>query len=363
MSIFAKDWRKVLEKHIRLLEHFGLLKLNWKWDRNKVRILDKIDRLLIRDLIKLHDSHQQVGQNLPALIALLKRLDFDLREFKGSSNFKSMEKDEQERLQELIINVDRILEEQKELSHLTPAEKELLAGEFKKDFAKYSAVRASWKGEGTEPKYPTATLRKIKKLWNERIDRRFMQRVKTVHWCSKSSCDYLLLNYPSTAKMELSCNGYLRTPYKSQFHYGLGLLVKGWVTFAANTDLAAVYAEKARGPTRKYSKGETGLILNKSTFDISPKGRNEFLVANWKPVGLILDLEHISKTDVLRTIKDTKEDYGTYSVRLMISSFVRYAHAHKINLYDVKERIIYDPESTSFFRRFFTGIKGIFSHV
>ena len=360
MALFKRDWRKILEKHVRLLEYYNLLSPKWKWDRKKIRSLEKLDKWLISDLIHLHNSNHLQGEKIPVLIALLKRLHEELTNHGKTQGFERFDEREQARITELLNNIQRILHEQKSFTHVTYEERTGIEKQHEADLRAYHEAHSRWiaSGEGPEPPYPTQALRRLKKLWNERADRKFLQKVKTIHWCAKEDCDYLLSNYPQTAAIELSCVGFLRDPYHSEWKYGLGLIVEGWVTFAANRDLGAVF-DSAHTKNRKYSEKAKDLIVNKSTF-VKGKIHNEFLVANWKPMGIVVDMDFIARNHKSSDFGGRKRFYGMPFRRLLVSHYIGYAHSFKLNLFDERGSILYNPESTHLAKRLYGGVKGFF---
>ena len=157
--------------------------------------------------------------------------------------------------------------------------------------------KARYKGE--EGKEKQRFERVLKKNWNERADRGFIDSVKLVHWnISGDPTKYLT----TSGKDETSAEGYLpNEPTVSTFAKGtqVGVLIDGYVTFAMNSGGGTGFfggkeaGEKwqssgmvKRAPEHKANRADY-LILNKDSLFRGKGTFNEFIVDNWKPKALV----------------------------------------------------------------------------
>jgi hypothetical protein len=139
----------------------------------------------------------------------------------------------------------------------------------------------------------------IKKLYNERVDREFIQSVQTIHWTyNLIDLEKMLSLHQKTKNWDISTVGYKKeesTP--SQWGDGTGILIKGDVVWASNQDARSDNKTLPKGHKdydgKKYSYGDSmGMILNESSFlnlDTRGDGHNEFVVTNWEPEAIIID--------------------------------------------------------------------------
>ena len=141
--------------------------------------------------------------------------------------------------------------------------------------------------------------RLLKKYWNKRVDRNFIDSIKLVHW-NMSGDPTKFLTTPS--KDETSAEGYLPgEPMVSSFARGtqVGVLLDGYVTFAMNSGGATGFfggkdaGEKwkssgmvKRAPERKANNSDV-TILNKDSLFRGKGMYNEFIVDNWQPKALV----------------------------------------------------------------------------
>jgi hypothetical protein len=126
--------------------------------------------------------------------------------------------------------------------------------------------------------------RYVKQLYNQRSDRSFLDKLQYIHWSRLENLEKLL-SMPGK-KPEISCNAYPGPPYNVSFgRSDMGVMVKGWVTFGANSDMAS---GPGGGPNRNLRYAEPNdMVLGASEFRPMDYYHNEFLVANWKPVAIV----------------------------------------------------------------------------
>lgn len=131
---------------------------------------------------------------------------------------------------------------------------------------------------------PVKAMHQLKAWWNKVVDRDFIQSVTTIHYGGASRIDREIQN----KVQDLSCIGYLNPPYKNKWVGNSGILVKGYVTLAGNSDLQTNQwiSKSSRGQNRKLSEYYRDFITNEKDF-IKNKDFNEFLVSNWKPIAVV----------------------------------------------------------------------------
>jgi len=179
----------------------------------------------------------------------------------------------------------------------------------------------SWKYYGDKGRSDTQLKvdRDWKREWNSKADHDFFKNeVKKVHWIggvhkthSPAAQEAQLIgdlkswgNITSIHKDELSCIGYLDLPIQDGLGMALGLLVDGYTSYAAASDIQTEWTSAAEEEDiERY--GSSGLpkranikdkaMYNKETF-VEPMqssgGYNELIVDNWKAVGVILKVNH-----------------------------------------------------------------------
>jgi hypothetical protein len=289
MSFFHKSVNEKLLEHISQLDEFGLLPVDWAWHKEKVQSLTTISEKLLDDLIRLHNSHQDLGDTIPHIIPLIKELhanlEMILKEHKITSD---KQKEESILINRLLEHLRNSLERQGyvrygtfrgPIMYLTP-----------KEIAYYNSLvdENKWK----------KALRYIKNKWNERVDRSFIQSIHTIHWGHLNNIEYGATKLSRGS--ELGCNAYLSPPYKCNWIGGLGLMINGRVTLAGNTDIQTNQWRFGKNEfIQRYTEYAEHLCLNKMTF-IPPNsnGRhNEFLVDNWKPIALVFDEDKLDPED------------------------------------------------------------------
>ncbi len=160
----------------------------------------------------------------------------------------------------------------------------------------------------------------IKNLYNDRVDREFIQSVQTIHWTyNLIDLERMLSSHQKTKSWDISTVGYKKeesTP--SQWGGGIGVLIKGDVVRASNQDARSDNRTLPKGHNdydgKKYSRGDRmGMILNESSFlnlDTRGDSHNEFVVTNWEPESIIIDQDRKNfDNEDLRNILDMANDY------------------------------------------------------
>ena len=152
--------------------------------------------------------------------------------------------------------------------------------------------------KGAEGKKRIDFERQLKKKWNAKVDRNFIQSVKLVHWLMSGDPTKFLT---TPRNNEISAEGYLPDePLVSNFtNTQVGVLLDGYVTFAMKSGGATGFfggkdtpeGWKSSGTVKRapeYKANRVGQpILNKDS-EFRTKGTyNEFIVDNWKPVALV----------------------------------------------------------------------------
>ena len=161
----------------------------------------------------------------------------------------------------------------------------------------------------------------LKQLWSKNVDRQFIQSLTKVHYLWRENYK----KFPQLKKLlkmskkdELSCCGFLPNQKLNGDLY-IGVVVKGWVTFAGN-DMDKVWSgyhgqfvfpddrEKFKNsgipkrpmmsiPYSGMSKSKRQkfhpYIFDEQTFnkDLAQNGQNELIVDNWKPLAIMLTAE------------------------------------------------------------------------
>jgi hypothetical protein len=335
MALFQRDFLTLLYYHIKELENSGVLPVDWQWKPKKVKELKEIVDNLINDLNHLHETIRGEGDNIPEVMPLLIELYRDLKDMLEEHG----EEHKTEEINNLIHNLNLAFQDFQKYGHLSEAEKQHYLNLQKKASEKHRADCDKWRegGEkGPEPMRPTKAYRYLKKLWNKRVDRKFIQQIYTIHWGLPNSLKYLVQNLKRNH--EISTIGYIKSPFKNYFMFGLGILVKGHVTFAANTDARSDNRPIPRTDPRyvgqKYSWGDMEIILNKHTFvDLSQEtsGYCEFIIDNWKPEAIIVNFQEILKYNESRLI----EYFGSTEYEDIKNKIKEFAKELKLPLLDI----------------------------
>ena len=158
-----------------------------------------------------------------------------------------------------------------------------------------------------------AGARNVKQIWSEEADHKFMERAIKIHWLKKAGLKEKLQNFLSmSGRNEISTMGYLPGAETFMSNWGpIGVVVQGRTTLAANRMSALMSGYGGSLPPETVAKyapsgvprrstfffgtavrGETSYadeyILDRESFDAAQQGGNEFIVANWTPVGVAL---------------------------------------------------------------------------
>lgn len=150
--------------------------------------------------------------------------------------------------------------------------------------------------------------KKVKRAWRKNADHAFMKSLNKVHWFESGSSIPLrfkwFLNNPG--KDEIATSAYLPGDPMYSYWGGLGVLVDGYVTLAAN-DMDSIISGYARDymPDIEEKYKSSGIpkragvfnvpfapvsnfVLDKASFKGSTYADNEFIVDNWKVKALVL---------------------------------------------------------------------------
>lgn len=152
--------------------------------------------------------------------------------------------------------------------------------------------------------------RSVKQIWSEEADHDFMAGVIKIHWFKRAGLQEKLQNFLNMpGKNEISTMGYLPDSETFMSNWGpIGVVVKGRTTLAANemSTLLSGYGEKVspeisgkyvssgtpkrstffKGTTYDVDSSAGEYILDRASFNSKMQGGNEFIVANWTPVGV-----------------------------------------------------------------------------
>jgi hypothetical protein len=161
--------------------------------------------------------------------------------------------------------------------------------------------------------------RAVKRLWMQHSDQKGLQRVvDLVHWFSdprKQIPKFMSLS----GNNEISTIMHPKTEELRSSWGGMGVLVKGWITLAANNmnDLMTLYGEKTRAkdmeayrhsglrkrPSHFYARSAGSYVLGPE--DLDDYKHNEAVVANWKPVVWVIPGSFI---DYLRNARRSERE-------------------------------------------------------
>jgi hypothetical protein len=168
--------------------------------------------------------------------------------------------------------------------------------------------------------------RAVKRLWMQHSDQKGLQRVvDLVHWFSdprKQIPKFMSLS----GNNEISTIMHPKTEELRSSWGGMGVLVKGWITLAANNmnDLMTLYGEKTRAkdmetyrhsglrkrPSHFYARSAGSYVLGPE--DLDDYKFNEAVVANWKPVAWVIP---DSFNDYLRNARRSEREEILDAVR------------------------------------------------
>lgn len=138
--------------------------------------------------------------------------------------------------------------------------------------------------QGGEPQRDV--MHETKAEWNKKVDRNFIQSLFFVHWGDAQNTDKRL----KLPNVEISCRGYKNPPFKQSWPGNCGIMLKGRVTLAGNSDLRSDawigWEEDSdlNGPRWSFNMD---LILDENDFREDKTNGNEFLLVNFKPVAVI----------------------------------------------------------------------------
>jgi len=163
--------------------------------------------------------------------------------------------------------------------------------------------------------------RAAKQAWNIEADHTFMRTVRTVHWFVDPEPSRVAALVKASHRDEIATSGYLPgapllpTSWAGRLgHDGrLGLLISGRVTFASR-DMDAVYSGyyvEPHDPAAKKQRKGSGFVRRPRVADGSTMSltildadsfvnyrqramTNEFIVDNWRAIGLVADKDTIA---------------------------------------------------------------------
>lgn len=187
--------------------------------------------------------------------------------------------------------------------------------------------------------------RQIKQAWSLEADHDFMNEVIKIHWIKQENVRENLKKVLNTSRMnEISTMGYLPGSPDFKSTWGpIGVVIQGRTTLAAN-HMSAIFSGYAGRldpeVTAKYEK--TGIprrptafwggknpensrsqeyILDRKSFKPQQQGQNEFIVANWKPIGIVFSQEFTDyMIDTLMGDLPAQIEPGNSAVRAFIDS-------------------------------------------
>jgi hypothetical protein len=171
----------------------------------------------------------------------------------------------------------------------------------------YSAYTES---DPTFEQYPEErkVARKLKSVWEQEADHKFMDSVTKIHWMRELSRDNIMTLVNGSKRDEISTMGYLNKVGSFPNHgWGsVGFRIEGRTTIAANSmdELYTGYFGGANLPDRMKKYGSSGIpkrpsqyykdlqgqhyIVDEASFDPKGVGDNEFVVDNWRVSGVLL---------------------------------------------------------------------------
>ena len=235
--------------------------------------------------------------------------------------------DDLERLRNaMTARLDQMEQEKDERDELQEARLRRIIREDLQGFLDKTA-NIAYKGHIQDPTFdapwqkdlPNKQLaRQVKQIWAAEADHDFMKRVVKVHWIKHKNMgvENLMGNLNRFLSMsgenEISTMGYPPNTTSFSSNWGpIGVVVQGHTTVAANRmsslfsgftgnispELLDKYKSSGvpKRPTLFSGVADPSslagdFILDKKSFNQSMVGGNEFIVANWKPVGIVLSL-------------------------------------------------------------------------
>ena len=153
----------------------------------------------------------------------------------------------------------------------------------------------------------------VKRAWAAEADHKFMDSIIKIHWTGGLDWEKKLRNFLKlSGKNEISTSGYLPGSKEFVSSWGtIGVIVKGRTTLASNdmnTVNSGYHGQTPPETLKKYTSsgvpkrplsfrgpsawggGSSKYILDRDSFDPYESRRSEFIVDNWKPVGIIVDI-------------------------------------------------------------------------
>jgi hypothetical protein len=170
-----------------------------------------------------------------------------------------------------------------------------------------------------------AQAKDIKRAWAAEADHEFMKSITKVHWLSGWNIGHGLEDLLSLPRNnEIATMGYLPGEGRVVSSWGkAGVIVQGRVTLAAN-DMEAItsgyFKDVPQEVISKYRSSGTPrralkfndltsseYILDRETFNPKMSRHNEFIVDNWKPVGIVIAYERQEFLYAIRKAPRPKE--------------------------------------------------------
>lgn len=194
--------------------------------------------------------------------------------------------------------------------------KNLIKEILKEDFAGYKSKAKNIKFSHSlhdplflkDPDKNVLKAKQLKRIWNEEADHNFFKNeVIKIHWLSDEGnrplSERLASMLQLSGKDEISAAGYLQGPFNSIWG-DVGIILDGHVTFASNDmdtvrsgyygdvpeDLKNAYKNTSgipKRPTENTSFSINNMILDRDSFKQNSMSNNEFIIDNWKIIGII----------------------------------------------------------------------------
>lgn len=218
--------------------------------------------------------------------------------------------------------------------------------------------------DDTESLPHKGTAKDIKRVWAAEADHKFMESLIKVHWFPDDVTDPRNKNWEEKfhrfmtlgGNNEISTMGYLPDSKKIKSFWGpLGLIVQGRVTLAAN-DMDSVlsgYLSKSkknvdkykssgipRRPTTFNSTFSDDYVLDRESYNLNMTDKNEFIVDNWKPAGLIVDVGWYLIDDVRHAMQlppKEREKQSSYRMAVAVLKYDLPLYDEKMTPIDRKE--------------------------
>lgn len=221
--------------------------------------------------------------------------------------------------------------------------------------------------------------RAIKKAFNANADHQWLSTLDTIHW---GDFPHQFKTLVGRSKDELSATMYLpgENFYQSFESFSVGLWIKGRITLAANdhdkiwtgkyfnymgssgeeTEAKQQHRKKSSGinkrPTVAKDFSRYGMlkkgneyhekmarnipyVLDQSTWNPSADKKNEALVDNWKPLGIIAADDKV--VDAVRYITAEQENPWEETIGVVKTTF-EVAKAFGVPIYDLNKEIIWE---------------------